>query len=152
MTEDPGSAATVSRIDFDRVVQDCARGQKLVADIASMLSAKLEPQLIMTLIGERTGQFLPVFPAPPFGSKRKAAMAVYKPPFKYQHGHIYDSRHFMVADNGGVEGGVEGAVASRIRGWGRLGYLPDAEELQDEIGRMMADALNALYANTAKTD
>jgi hypothetical protein len=85
--------------------------------------------------------------APPYGSKREAAKAVYTPPFKYEHGYIFDSQHLMVADNGPICDGpsVEGAVASRVRGWGRLGYLPNGAELQDEIGQMMADALNALY-------
>jgi len=79
--------------------------------------------------------------APPYGSKREAAKAVYTPPFKYMRGYIFDSQSLMVAD----DDQVEGAVASRVRGWGRLGYLPNGAELQDEIGQMMADALNALY-------
>jgi len=96
--------------------------------------------------------FPAVQPAPPFGDKRKAAMTVYTPPFKYQHGYIFDSQNLMVADNGPISGdqSVEGAVAARVRGWGKLSYLPNGAELQDEIGQMMADALNALYANTER--
>ena len=84
---------------------------------------------------------------PPYGSKRATAMAIYTPPFKYQHGYIFDSQQHMVADNGSICDGpnVEGAVASRVRGWGRIGYMPNAAKLQDEVGQMMADALNALY-------
>ena len=84
---------------------------------------------------------------PPYGSKRAAAKAIYTPPFTYQHGYIFDSQRHMVADNGPICDGssVEGAVASRVRGWGRIGYMPNAAELQDEVGQMMADALNALY-------
>lgn len=84
---------------------------------------------------------------PPFGNKRAAAMAIYTPPFKYQHGYIFDAQQHMVADNGPICDGpsVEGAVASRVRGWGRIGYMPNAAELQDEVGQMMADALNAHY-------
>jgi hypothetical protein len=82
-------------------------------------------------------------PVPPFGSKRKAAMAIYTPPFKFQSGYIFDSQNLMVADDGDK---VEGAVAARVRGWGRLGYLPNGAAIQDEIGQMMADALNAYYA------
>lgn len=84
---------------------------------------------------------------PSYSSKRAAAMAIYTPPFKYQHGYIFDSQSHMVADNGPICDGpsVEGAVASRVRGWGRIGYMPNAAELQDEVGQMMADALNALY-------
>ena len=64
-----------------------------------------------------------------------------------KHGYIFDSQRHMVADNGPICDGpsVEGAVASRVRGWGRIGYMPNAAELQDEVGQMMADALNALY-------
>lgn len=93
-----------------------------------------------------------VEPMPPFGSKRKAAMAVYVPPFRFEHGYIFDSRNHMVADNGPICDGpsVEGAVAARVRGWGKLGYLPNGAELQDEIGQMMADALNELYAKESK--
>lgn len=87
-------------------------------------------------------------PTPPFGTKRKAAMAVYTPPFRFQSGYIFDSRNHVVSDDGpigdGTEG-VEGAVAARVRGWGRIGYMPNAAALQDEIGQMMADALNAYY-------
>jgi hypothetical protein len=81
-------------------------------------------------------------PTPPFGSKRKAAMAIYTPPFKYLRGYIFDSQNLMVAD----DDKVDGAVAAQVRGWGRLGYLPNGAELQDEIGQMVADALNAYYA------
>ena len=80
---------------------------------------------------------------PPYGTKRKAAMAVYTPPFKFQRGYIFDSQQLMVAD----DDNVDGAVAARVRGWGRLSYLPNGAELQDEIGQMMADALNAYYAS-----
>lgn len=87
---------------------------------------------------------------PPFGSKRKAAMAVYTPPFKYVHGFIYDADNHMVADDGCIgssEPTVEKAIAARIRGWGRIGYMPNAAELQDEVGAMVSDALNAYYAH-----
>jgi hypothetical protein len=80
-------------------------------------------------------------PVPPFGSKRKAAMAIYTPPFKFVHGYIYDSQHHVVAD----DDKVDGAVASRVRGWGRIGYMPNPEQLQDEVGQMIADALTAYY-------
>ena len=84
---------------------------------------------------------------PPYGSKRAAAMAIYTPPFRYEHGYIFDSANHMIADNGGIgdDKSVECAVAARVRGWGRIGYMPDAAALQDEVGQMMADALNDLY-------
>jgi len=93
-------------------------------------------------------------PVPPFGSIRKTAMAVYKPPFKYLYGYIYDSENHMVADNGSIndaEPSVSNAIALRIRGWGRIGYMPDAAKLQDEVGAMVADALTAYYTTPQPT-
>ena len=83
----------------------------------------------------------PEEPAPPFGSKRSAAMEIYTPPFKFHRGYIFDSQNHMVAD----DREVDGAVAARVRGWGRIGYMPNGAEIQDEIGQMVADALNAYY-------
>ena len=107
--------------------------------------------LAMTDLGKAIAQ--PVQPTPPFGDKRKAAMAVYTPPFTYRRGYIFDSQNLMVADKGEIDDdqSVKGAVASRVRGWGKLGYLPNGAELQDEIGQMMADSLNALYAHNAQS-
>jgi hypothetical protein len=87
-----------------------------------------------------------VEPEPPFDTKRKAAMAIYKPPFKHHRGYIYDSQQHMVAD----DHDVHAAVAARVRGWGRIGYMQNPEKLPDEVGEMMADALNALYTHQAK--
>lgn len=85
-------------------------------------------------------------------SRRDAAMALYTPPFKHLYGYIYDSKGLMVADSGDVEGpkSVEAAVASRVRGWGRIGYMPDAKALQDEVGVMMAEALTLYYTTHMK--
>lgn len=97
---------------------------------------------------------LPLRPLPPFGSKRKAAMAIYQPPFKARHGYVYDSQSHMVSDQGGHGkfNTVEGAIAAQVRGWGRIGYMPNAGELQDEVCEMLADALNAYYANVSKEE
>jgi len=91
---------------------------------------------------------------PPFGTKRKAAMAIYTPPFRFQYGYIYDSQNHMVADQGGCgdTNTVEGAVALQIRGWGRIGYMPNAAALQDEVGAMVVDALNAYYATPQQAE
>ena len=79
--------------------------------------------------------------------KRKEAMAVYTPPFRYEHGYIFDSNNNMVADDGDMVGdmNVKTAVAAQVRGWGRLGYMPNGAAVQDEIGQMIADALNQYY-------
>ncbi len=90
----------------------------------------------------------PPEPVPPFGSKRAAALAIYTPPFRFVHGYIYDASSRMVADQGGFDGAadtVAGAVAARVRGWGRIGYMPDAEALQDEVGAVIAEALTAFW-------
>lgn len=81
-------------------------------------------------------------------------MAIYKPPFKYEHGYIFDADHHMVADDGSIddtEPSVSNAIACRIRGWGRIGYMPNPEKLQDEVGAMVADALTAYYTTSPAT-
>jgi hypothetical protein len=78
---------------------------------------------------------------------REQALALYKPPFRFQMGYIFDGAGKMVADQDGFDGKVQEAVIARVRGWGRISYLPDAEKLQDEVGAMLADALNAFYAH-----
>lgn len=66
---------------------------------------------------------------------KKQAMSLYVPPFRFEHGYIFDSQGNMLADDH-----TDGAIA-RIRGWGKIGYLPEAEEIQDTLGDIMAEAL-----------
>lgn len=96
-------------------------------------------------------QHKPVVRMPPFGSKRAAALALYRPPFTFRMGYIRDAGGHMVADQDGFGEGskVFDSVAARVRGWGRIGYMPDAEALQDEVGVVIAEALTA-YWNNAK--
>jgi len=132
-----------------RLITFAQTGQPAGYAASDMMRADLEAVLMPP---ERLTKVDVEPPPPPFGSKRKAAMAVYTPPFTYKYGYIYDSQNLMVADKGCLgedELGVKGAVAARVRGWGRLGYLPNGAELQDEIGQMMADALNQLYSDPA---
>jgi hypothetical protein len=86
---------------------------------------------------------------PPFGSKRKAALALYRPPFRFLHGYIYDAAGHIVADQDGFEGKVAGSIAARVRGWGRISYMPDPEALQDEVGAILVEALNKFWADAA---
>ena len=69
---------------------------------------------------------------------RKRALALYTPPFFYDKrgGYIWDSKQNMVADNH-----VDGDQVIRVRGWGRIVYMENPEELQDEFGAMLAEAL-----------
>ena len=65
------------------------------------------------------------------------ALDLYAPPFRFSHGFIFDSKGEMVSDDT-----LEGQDAiQRVRGWGRIGYMEEAEALQDEVGRIIAEAL-----------
>lgn len=71
---------------------------------------------------------------------RDKALALYKPPFRFIHGYIYDADSNMVADDGGI---------LRVRGWGRISYMDDAAALQDEVGSLIADALTDFWNRLA---
>ncbi len=73
------------------------------------------------------------------------AMALYSPPFKFQHGFIFDANGEMVSD-----GELENQDAiQRVRGWGRIGYMDDAEKLQDLVGDVIAKALTEYWQKSA---
>ncbi len=69
----------------------------------------------------------------------KSALDLYEAPFRYDHGYIWDAKNKMVADDDGQD------VALRVRGWGHIGYLPDAEALQDAVGHHIAQALTEYW-------
>ncbi|HMW48798.1 MAG TPA: hypothetical protein PK011_02690 [Marinagarivorans sp.] len=73
---------------------------------------------------------------------KKQALEILKPPFKFCCGYIFDSAEQtnMVADDGGSPDSL-----SRVRGWGRLGKLPNGAEVQDAIGEIIAEALNQYF-------
>lgn len=77
-------------------------------------------------------------------SIRQAAMELYKAPFYYSHGYIRDANHQMISDDAGDT--AHGLIAARIRGWGRIQYMDNpkgrAAALQDEIGKIVTEALN----------
>lgn len=74
---------------------------------------------------------------------RNAAFGLYQPPFRYESGWIWDANNQFVSDEGGPC--HYDARMARIRGWGRIQYLPQPERLQDEIGQMVAEALTAFW-------
>lgn len=80
---------------------------------------------------------------------RARAFALYKPPFKFQHGYIFDSAGSMVADQGGFDEKMGDAIAARVRGWWRIGKFPTPEQLQDKVGELLAEALNDLWERNA---
>ena len=69
----------------------------------------------------------------------KEALKLYWPPFKYEHGYIYDSKNNMVADE------VGGDKIAQIRGWGRISYMEYPEQLQDTVGILIAEALTEFW-------
>lgn len=68
------------------------------------------------------------------------ALQLYTPPFRYDHGFIWDAKNLTVADDEGQD------VALRIRGWGHISYKPDPEKLQDAVGELIAQALTEFWA------
>ena len=80
---------------------------------------------------------------------KQAALDLYKPPFKFEHGYIFDGEGNMVADNGGVDE-MRNAIALRLRGWGCIGYVSqvkglDPLALECEIGKHCAAALTKYW-------
>jgi len=75
---------------------------------------------------------------------KQRAFDLYKPPFKFLHGYIFDSSGERVSDDGDIDVKKE-MIAARVRGWGRIGYLPTPEQLQDQVGQMIADALTEYW-------
>ena len=74
---------------------------------------------------------------------QKRALSLYRGPFRYEAGYIWDSKSEMVADM--RDDDHNNVVALRVRGWGRISYLPDPEKLQDTIGELMAAALTEFW-------
>ena len=69
---------------------------------------------------------------------RQAALGLYNPPFCHTSGLIVDANNRTVTD----------LPIARIRGWGRIQYLDNPRELQDEVGLIVAEALNLYWAKS----
>ena len=52
---------------------------------------------------------------------------------------MYDARNNPVADDHSLD------TMLRVRGWGRISYLPNPEELQDTVGALIAKALTEYW-------
>jgi len=76
------------------------------------------------------------------------AINLYTPPFTFNRfGYLNDSAHQMVADNH-VEDSVEETgqeAILRVRGWGRISYLENAEALQDKVGEILSQAMTEFW-------
>ncbi len=92
-------------------------------------------------------------------SLSKAALAVYKPPFKFDYGYIFDSTGKVVADNNIQNDGVvhdeSHNLILRVRGWGHIQKIKGEhkpEDIQDEIGRLIAEGLTKYWEEEMKKD
>ena len=87
---------------------------------------------------------------------RDVAFELYKPPFYFLGGYVWDSGHHMVLDQHTDDGDTADAIVARIRGWGRIQYMDKPElraaALQDEVGAIVVEALNAYWAAHQRTD
>ena len=68
-------------------------------------------------------------------------MALFRPPFRFEMGYVWDAAGEMVADNREDKEDAAALPALRVRGWGRIKYLAETERLHDEAGRLIAEAL-----------
>ena len=75
-------------------------------------------------------------------SDKEKAFALYRPPFSFRHGYIYDADNNMVSDQ------HESSVC-RVRGWGRISYMENPEQLQDAVGEHIAKALTEYWQKHA---
>lgn len=80
---------------------------------------------------------------------RTKALALYKPPFRFEYGYIFDADHQTVADEASADSMIN---ALRIRGWGRIGYMENPEALQDKVGELIAEALTQYWERQTKQD
>ncbi len=70
---------------------------------------------------------------------RTRALKLYRPPFRHEHGYIFDSNNKMVADRANLN-----EIFLRVRGWGLIGYLPDPDQLQDAVDGLLKEALHVI--------
>ncbi len=72
------------------------------------------------------------------------ARKLFRPPFRFEGGYIWDADTEMVADNRGPDGST-----LRVRGWGRLTHIAKSEDeacaLQDAYGELLAEALTKFW-------
>jgi hypothetical protein len=73
---------------------------------------------------------------------RTRALKLYRPPFRFEHGYIFDAANEVVADSR--------VQILRVRGWGRISYLPEPERLQDAVGSMIAEALTSYWKSSTE--
>ncbi len=68
----------------------------------------------------------------------KQALALYRGPFRFERGYIFDAEGHMVADE-------SVGILCRVRGWGRISHMENPEALQDAVGEHIAKALTVYW-------
>lgn len=79
------------------------------------------------------------------------ARKLFRPPFRFECGYVWDAAGEMVADNREDKEDAEALPALRVRGWGRIKYLPEPDKLHDETGRLIAEALTKGWPLTQRS-
>ncbi len=74
---------------------------------------------------------------------QQQAIKLYTPPFIYKDGYVFDANGYIVLDN--VIEVTKDIDFLRIRGWGRISYMENSEELQDTVGKLVAIALTEFW-------
>ena len=76
---------------------------------------------------------------------KEQILNLYKAPFSHHYGYINDADGKVVSD----DSGEDFVGIARVRGWGGLISSPDtrenAEDIQDEIGDIIAEALTEYW-------
>ena len=75
----------------------------------------------------------------------RAAFALYRPPFRFEHGYIWDAGNNMVADQDDACSDAVSNEIARVRGWGRICSMPEPMALQDKAGELIAAALTEYW-------
>lgn len=75
----------------------------------------------------------------------RTAFSLYRPPFRFEHGYIFDNDNCMVADQDDACITTVGKKIAQVRGWGRISYMIDPENLQDIVGQLIAQALTEYW-------
>lgn len=81
---------------------------------------------------------------------RQRALRLYRRPFRFDGGYVWDAAGEMVADDRVADSAelqipMSSLALARVRGWGRISYLPNAPELQDAVGELIALALTEYW-------
>ena len=76
---------------------------------------------------------------------REKLKQFYQPPFRYEHGYVFDSTHKMIAD---VATDDAPLMAAKLRSWSQLirkHGVDDGAVLRDKLGLVIAEALNEYW-------